>query len=319
MKICAACHEHLPKESYSKKQWKLDECQRRCKVCTAKNREVQPIPKKQDKDTNNYGGLVTLLDSMCLGSIEKEISDEQLFAPPPPSEDCPICFIRIPTLSPTGKKHMTCCGKVICSGCMHAPVYDSQGNEVSEEKCPFCRTLYPITDEEAMERLKKRVEANDPIALFNRGNYYRKGRHGFSQSYTKALKLYHKAGELGCSLAYCNVGWAFDHGRGVDVDKKKALYYYELAAMRGDECARYNLGQVEWRAGNMERAFRHFMIAISSGDSDCLETIKRLYSDGQATKEVYTKALRAYQAYLFEIKSDARDKAAAFSEEFRYY
>ena len=90
MKICAACHKHLPKESYSKKQWKLDECQRRCKICIANNREIQPQTPSQ-KNTD----LVTLLESMCL----EEISDEELFAQPPAAEDCPICFLLIPTLS----------------------------------------------------------------------------------------------------------------------------------------------------------------------------------------------------------------------------
>ena len=40
--------------------------------------------------------------------------------------------------------------------------------------------------------------------------------------------------------------------------------------------------------------------------------------DGDATKEVYTKALRSYQAYLDEIKSDQRDEAAAADDD-EYY
>ena len=39
---------------------------------------------------------------------------------------------------------------------------------------------------------------------------------------------------------------------------------------------------------------------------------------GHATKDDYAKALRAYQAYLAEIKSDQRDKAAAASADYRY-
>ena len=50
-----------------------------------------------------------------------KLHDEKLFKEPPPKEDCPICFIRIPTLD-TGSKFQTCCGKEICSGCIHAPV-----------------------------------------------------------------------------------------------------------------------------------------------------------------------------------------------------
>ena len=41
MKTCTACHEDLPKDKFSKKQWKLN--QRRCKVCIADNREVQKL------------------------------------------------------------------------------------------------------------------------------------------------------------------------------------------------------------------------------------------------------------------------------------
>ena len=52
---------------------------------------------------------------------------------------------------------MTCCGKNICSGCFHADVYDNHGNIIADEKCPFCRTPRPTTDEEIIERLTKRM------------------------------------------------------------------------------------------------------------------------------------------------------------------
>jgi len=48
---------------------------------------------------------------------------------------------------------------------IHAPVYDDQGNKVDNKKCPFCRTPRPNTKEDAVERLKKRVEKEDPIAI----------------------------------------------------------------------------------------------------------------------------------------------------------
>ncbi len=98
-----------------------------------------------------------------------ELHDEKLFKEPPPLfEDCPICFLRLPLLE-SGRRYKTCCGKIICSGCCYAPLYDNQGNEVDEKKCPFCRTPYP-TSEEAVERLRKRVEANDILAINNLGN-----------------------------------------------------------------------------------------------------------------------------------------------------
>ena len=61
------------------------------------------------------------------------------------------------------------------------------------------------------------------------------------------------------------------------------------------------------------------MIAVEDGYHDSLKQIKELYKDGHATKDDYAKALKACQAYLEEVKSDDRDKAAAISDEYKYY
>ena len=68
----------------------------------------------------------------------------------------------------------------------------------------------------------------------------------------------------------------------------------------------------------MDRALKHWMIAVRSGYSDSLAMIKELYTNGHATKDDYTKALQLYQTYLSEIKSKQRDEAAAFSDKYRY-
>ena len=164
----------------------------------------------------------------------------------------------------------------------------------------------------------KRVEANDAIAIYNLGCYYQYAAHGFPQDYKKALELFHKAGEFGYADAYLGIGNAYDYGQGVKVDKKKANHYYELAAIKGDADARHNLGINEKEAGNTERALKHYMIAASAGDNDSLDCIKDMYSDGDATKEDYTKALKSYQIYLDEVKSKQRDEAAAASDDNKY-
>jgi len=247
-----------------------------------------------------------------------KLHDEQLFKQPPPEEDCPICFLPLPSLE-WGTRYKTCCGKMICSGCVYAPVYDNQGNKVDNKKCPFCRIPSPSTDEEIDERYKKRMLLNDPIAIYNQGNYYRDGRNGFSHDHVKALELYHRAAELGYYDAYVCIGASYNIGRGVEVDKMKAKHYYELAAMGGNEVARCNLGKIEANLGNFDRALKHFMIAVRGGWSGSLVVIKDMYSKGWATKEDYTKALQLYQTYLGEIKSPQRDEAAAADEEYRYY
>jgi len=249
-----------------------------------------------------------------------ELHDKELFKSPPSLYgDCPICFLKLPSIT-TGWRYQTCCGKVICSGCVYAPLYDDKGNEVDNKKCPFCRVVTPKSEEGMVERLNKRVEASDAKAMYTLGCYYRDGLGGYPQDYKKALELFHQAGDIGYAKAYCSIGYAYDTGRrGLEVDKKKANYYYELAAMKGSAEARYNLGNRERLAGNSERAMKHYKIAVRIGDSLSLKTIKKLYTDGDATKDDYTKALQLYQAYLGEIKSKQRDEAAAAREDYRYY
>ena len=240
-----------------------------------------------------------------------KLHDEVLFKRPPPEyEDCPICFLRMPTLC-SGFRYQICCGKIICSGCDYAPVYDDKGNVITEETCPFCRTPYPATSGEAIERMKQRVEAGDDIAIRNLGNYYANRQFGFPQDYTKALDLWHQAAELGNANANYSIGNAYLRGDGVEVDEKKATHHWEIAAMKGSSHARYNLGSLEASAGNMDRALKHYMIAVRAGCADSLDMIKRLYSSRHATKEDYMEALRSYQEYLNEVKSVQRDEAAA--------
>ena len=293
----------------------------KCKVATYCNAVCKKVHKKKHKkECEEHIRLAAEKHNEEL-RITVELHDKELFKLPPPKEDCPICFICLPSLA-SGRVYTACCGKEICSGCAHAPVFDDQGNEVDIDKqneCAFCRTLAPRTDDESIKRLNKRMEAKDPLAIHNLGYFYNEGLRGLPQDRTKGLELLHRAGELGYSQAYTSIGFAYHYGEGVAVDKKKANHYYELAAMRGCEAARHSLGRMELQAGNTNRALKHHSIAVRGGCNGSLRIIKKLYSDGNATKDDYTTALQLYQAYLGEIKSKQRDEAAAADEDFRYY
>ena len=139
------------------------------------------------------------------------------------------------------------------------------------------------------------------------------------QDHSKAFELWHRSAELGNADSYHNIGHAYNNGEGVERDEKKATYYYELAAMGGVADARYNLGALDFNAGNTDRALKHFVIAAGSGDTRSLETIKQMFINGYATKEDYAQVLRSYQACLVEIKSPQREEAAAFSDDYKSY
>jgi len=241
-----------------------------------------------------------------------QLHDEKLFKQPPREEDCPICFIRMPSLS-SGHKYQTCCGKVVCIGCYYALSGDING------LCPFCRTPAPAIQDDIFERNYKRIEMNDPEAHYNLGFVYYNGKYDLPINHTKALELWHRAGELGCALAYQSIGSAYYTGVGVRKDMKKAQHYFELAAMRGHVKARHNVGSIENDAGNMDRALKHWIMAAGLGNIGSLTSIKHMFIRGQATKVDYNTALKAHQAYLDEIRSDQRDEAAAYSDDFKYY
>ena len=209
---------------------------------------------------------------------------------------------------------MSCCGKILCTGCCHADVYDNHGNIIVDKKCPFCRTPDPMSSE-VIKRFKKRMEVGDPYAFYVMGCAYAHGRYGLPQDRARAIEFFRKAGKDG----YANIGFAYDHGHGLERDKKMAKHYFELAAMAGNVTARYNLGADEYNAGNYDRELKHYMIAVRGGYTPSVKAIQQLYMDGHATKDHYTNALRSHQEYLHEIKSDQRDKAATLGDRCQYY
>jgi hypothetical protein len=103
-----------------------------------------------------------------------EIRDEALFKDPPAKEDCPICFLPMPSrlsscasLPPATissvpiydyaganeellqkgiKEYYACCGKYICKGCEYS--FLRSGNM----KCPFCNS------DEIAKRLNSRMK-----------------------------------------------------------------------------------------------------------------------------------------------------------------
>ena len=232
------------------------------------------------------------------------IPDEDLFRMSQ-LEDCPICFVPLPTKD-TGSKYQSCCGKIICSGCSHAMT--KLAKDEDDELCAFCRTQMPTSTEILFERMKVRVGMEDPFAVYTMGCCYSEG-DGFPQSHSKAIKLYHHAANLGLTGAYCNIGKAYLNGNGVKKDKKKAVQYYERAAIDGDTIARGMLGHFEERAGNIERAAKHYMIAVGLGNDESLKKIRDIFMKGYLTKDVYARALQSYQAYIDEVRTDQRDEA----------
>ena len=232
-----------------------------------------------------------------------ELYDEKLFKEVEPDE-CPICLLPMP-ISSDDTTIESCCGKRICNGC----VYAMNMSEGGADLCAFCRTPTQSSDEEEIERTKNLMDKGNAEAFLLLAGYYAHGSRGLVQDWAKARELTQKAGELGCAGGYYNLASLYSNGTGIEVDKKKAKHYFELAAIGGDITARHSLGCEESLAGNEGRAFKHFTLAAKAGHEKALDVIKQLFTFGAVAKDDYESTLRAHQARQDEMKSDARDKA----------
>ena len=269
-----------------------------CKMVKYCNRDCQIAHRPQHKKTCKKRAA--------------ELRYEKLFKEPP-CDECPICMLPLPLYenqTTTGVSFFSCCGKRICSGCIYA--MDESG---AEDLCPFCRTPPPNSDAEQIKRTNKLTEKGNLNAFNQLAWYYENGTRGLPQDWAKANELYLRAGELGCAVAYYNLGIHYEIGDGVAIDKKKAMHYYELAAMGGSVMARCNLGCLEGNAGNHQRAYKHLLMSARAGDKLSLDMVKQGYMAGHITKEEYANTLRQYQMSQDEMKSEARDKALAARNE----
>jgi hypothetical protein len=232
----------------------------------------------------------------------KELHDNKLFRQPDGSHhgECPICFLPLP-LDARKSAFFSCCSKVVCDGCCYANCKSNGG-----DRCPFCRELASDDDREHEKRVMKRAKANDPAALRYVGRMrYREG------DYDSAVKYWAKEAEVGDAVAHNQLGDSYYMGDVVEKDEEKAVYHYEKAAICGLPRARHNLGCIEERNGNMDRAVKHFIINASLGDEDSMKELWGHYSDGNITKEDLEVTLRTHKAAIDATKSSQREEAEA--------
>jgi TPR repeat protein len=197
------------------------------------------------------------------------------------------------------KQFYSCCGKRICVGCVQS--FAKSGNL---GKCPFCNSeRADKTDEESLEELMRRVEANDAGAMTALADSYCLELLGLQQDQERAMELWKRAADLGYSHAHYNLGIEY-HQRG---NMKKKKFHNEAAAMAGHEVARNNLGCAEAQSGNMERAVNHFKIAASAGNHHAMNNLLIAFNKGLVPQDEIESALTSYNNSCAEMRSKARD------------
>ena len=157
--------------------------------------------------------------------------------------------------------------------------------------------------------IQKRVNAGDPVAIYNLGIQYENGRCGLEKDSARAVELYERAAELGLKEAHYNLGVLYAEGTDVEKDIAKAFRHFEKAAMCGHVFARHNLGNAENRASKYDFALQHWLISATLGIEESLNNVRNLFAKGLATKADYAAALRGYQNAVEEMSSPDRAEA----------
>ena len=295
--VCANCGKGEGEESAGD----LKSCTA-CKLVKYCNRDCQIVHRPQHKKACKKRAA--------------ELYEEALFNEPPPNEECPICMLLLP-IAAEEHSFESCCGKIICMGCIHAMAMEEVRKGKKKEEmgmCPYCRTPQEGSSDDHIERIDKLMKNGNADAFYVYAGDFSLGRLGLQQDQVKANELLLKAGELGCAKGYSRLGYSYDIGAGVERNEKKAKHYYGIAAMKGEVKARHNLGLMEGKAGNFQRRYKHMIIAARAGDPPSLDKVKKGFTEGHVTKDEYESTLRAYHERQTEMKSDMRELYIAYRE-----
>jgi TPR repeat protein len=134
---------------------------------------------------------------------------------------------------------------------------------------------------------------NDAAAICVLAHCYYTGLNGVQQDDVKAMELYARAADLGYSKAHYNLANIYGGG-----GSKKAKLHYEAASMAGNVAARCNIGTIEAQSGNMERAVKHWTIAVSAGEYQAMDNLLIAFNEGLVSRNAMDSIFDSLQQLL---------------------
>ena len=292
------------------------------------------IPDDSVSEVNDQLASTTLSDQdeatppadAAAGDTNNPKEDPDLWKPHPPKEECPVCLVPLP-LKNEQSIYWSCCGKKICNACReeHKRALNVTNRKREKKKlppleftCPFCRSPLAENDAEVISRHEDRVDKGDTVAMLNLAGMYMNGTHGLQEDETKQLELFHRAADLGSKEANLVIGRCFLFGQvGVKRDEEKAREWFESALKKGDVEARNMLAILladEDNEDNYGLVIEHWHLAAAAGHDDSVKNLWNCFSMGKLSKPGLEKALRAHKAASDEMKSEERERFAAYEE-----
>ncbi|MEO1489648.1 MAG: tetratricopeptide repeat protein [Pseudomonadota bacterium] len=117
------------------------------------------------------------------------------------------------------------------------------------------------------------------------------------EAFEDAFKEALNEAKKGDPEAHDRLGWAYENGRGVELDYKAAAHHYRIAAQGGNEHSRWRLGVMidEGRTlGELSEAVALFTIGAQNGYLDALVSLAVMQATGRGTERDFTAALGSY-------------------------
>ena len=109
------------------------------------------------------------------------------------------------------------------------------------EACTIGQRHFDMGDyAKAMTWFMRGAETGEPASLNNVGYCYQHGR-GVTQDLTIAVQWYIRAAESGSAAGMNNLGYCYQHGRGILADHAQAVQWYRASAEMGNAAAMCNL------------------------------------------------------------------------------
>ncbi len=104
--------------------------------------------------------------------------------------------------------------------------------------------LPPVVRELIIELFQTAFERGNPEAMNDLGALYYDGSRGFELDFKKAVEYYDIAAQNGSRQAGENLGYCYYYGRDVPVDYEKAFHYFALGAFDGHLISLYKIGDM---------------------------------------------------------------------------
>ena len=258
-----------------------------------------------------------------IARLETELADKDLFSPIAELEECPICFVPMP--HDHGElTFMPCCGKTICSGCIHA---HNKVARTIDVPCEFCRTDAFATAQETADAMQRLADGGSIEAVSALGDMYAAVAKGNLSGNVKvadpgqrALQLLLEAAERGHIFSVYALAQLYNEGKVAKKDSARAEKLAAAAAKLGYLQAHLLLGTMYFEETPQQddelcprKSRNHYIFAARNGHSKAMTLMRILRQSDQMIADEFDEIEDAFKESA--TWSETREAFAAYQRE----